>query len=237
MGATVMAQAARIEWVGGGGAGAGLADYLEWQGYAVERRDAAARPIDLAPVDLVIVQTPRLTPQTLDLCQRSVGAGAAPCVLVVSSASDPEERIQALEAGAADCLAAPFSPRELLARVRAVLRLRPQPALAARPGWAFGGWRLDPARRELSAPDGEPIVLPPGEFALLRGFLAQPQHVLSRETLESLWSSSDRAHDPRVLDVRIARLRARFTRAGGRDFIETVRGEGYRFASPVQAPE
>jgi two-component system OmpR family response regulator len=232
-----MAQAARIELIGGAGEAAGLADYLEWQGYAVDRLpDGAVESLGAVerPSDLVIVQTPRLTPQTIDLCQRSAGAERAPCVLVVCSASDAEDRIRALEAGAADCLAAPFSLREVLARVRAVLRRRPRPRLVERPGWAFGGWRLDPTRRELSAPDGDGVVLPPGEFALLRGFLTQPQRVLSRTALEGLWSSSDRAHDVRVLDVRIARLRARFTHAGGRDFIQTVRGEGYRFASPVR---
>jgi two-component system, OmpR family, response regulator len=227
-----MIEAAKIALVG---KAPGLAEFLERQGFAVERLadPADGRTEGTRAFDLFLVQTDHLTAETLDLCQRSAGAGAAPCVLIVSGAANDEERIQALEAGAADCLAEPLNLREVRARVRAVLRRlqRPKPVT---PGWAFGGWRLDPARRELRAPNGVGMVLPPGEFALLRSFVSEPQHLLSRAALQRLSSLSEQVLDVRVMDVRIARLRARFTRAGCPDFIQTVRGEGYLFATPVQ---
>jgi two-component system OmpR family response regulator len=228
-----MIEMAKIGFVG---EAPGLAEFLERQGFAVERLadppEGSAHGLRRR-FDLVLLQTAHLTAETLDLCQRSVLPDAAPCVLIVSDAADDEERIQALEAGAADCLAEPVNLREVRARVRAVLRHRRRPSRETA-GWAFGGWRLDPARRELRAPSGLKVVLTPGEFALLHCFVTEPQHVLGRAALQSSSSPCPRALDGRVMDVRIARLRARFTRAGGPDFIQTVRGEGYRFASPVQ---
>jgi two-component system OmpR family response regulator len=214
----------------------GLVEFLERQGFAVERLTDPLKAIAdgvRRRFDLVLLRTAHLTAEALDLCRRSALADGAPCVLIVSDAADEEERIQALEAGAADCLAEPVNLREVRARVRAVLRYRRRPEQVAA-CWTFGGWTLDPARRELRAPSGARAVLTPGEFALLRSFATEPQRVLGRAALQSSSSLSDGALDGRVLDVRIARLRARFTRAGGPDFIRTVRGEGYLFASPVQ---
>jgi two-component system, OmpR family, response regulator len=228
-----VSEAAKIAFVGDA---PGLAEFLQRQGFAVERLadpfEGTAESIRRR-FDLLLLQTAHLTPETLDLCQRSALADGAPCVLIVSDAADDEERIQALEAGAADCLAEPVNLREVRARLRAVLRYRRRPTRLAA-GWAFGGWTLDPARRELRAPNGVRMVLPPGEFALLHSFVTEPQRLLSRAVLQGLSSLSERALDGRVMDVRVARLRARFNRAGGPDFIKTVRGEGYLFASPVQ---
>jgi two-component system OmpR family response regulator len=230
-----MIEAAKIGFVG---EAPGLAEFLERQGFAVERladppEEAAAE--GLRPrFDLVLLQTEHLTAETLDLCQRSALADAAPCVLIVSDAADEEARIQALEAGAADCLAEPVNLREVRARVRAILRHRRGPTSRA-PGWAFDGWTLEAARRLLTAPSGIRAVLTPGEYALLLSFLTAPQQVLSRPVLQNASSGSERTLEGRVMDVRVARLRARFTNAGGPDFIQTVRGEGYRFASAVDA--
>ena len=233
-----MIEAAKIGFVG---EAPGLAEFLERQGFAVER--LSDPPEGDGPqrrrFDLVLMQTEHLTARTLDLCQRSALADAAPCVLIVSDAADEEERILALEAGAADCLAEPVNLREVRARVRAVLRHRRGPARPA-PGWAFGGWTLEAARRLLTAPSGIRAVLTPGEYGLLLSFLAAPLQVLSRPALQSASAGAERTldgrpSDGRVMDVRVARLRARFTNAGGPDFIQTVRGAGYRFASAVEA--
>jgi DNA-binding response OmpR family regulator len=228
-----MSEAAKIAFVG---EAPGPAAFLEGQGFAVKRM---AEPIEDEPedlrrrFDLVLVRTAHVTGETLALCQRSARADAAPCVLIVSDAADEEERIQALEAGAADCLAEPLSLRELRARVRAVLRRLQRPRRTT-PGWAFGGWTLDVALRELRAPGGARVVLPPGEFALLKSFVTEPQRLIPRDDLQRLSSLTQKAVDARVMDVRIARLRARFSQGGGPAFIQTVRGEGYLFASPVQ---
>jgi two-component system, OmpR family, response regulator len=216
-----------------------LAEFLERQGFAVERLANALMRVgdDMrSRFDVLLVQTAHLTAEALDLCRWSLLAEGAPFVVIVSDAADEDERIQALEAGAADWLAEPADPREVRARVRAILRYRQRPRRLPE-GWTFGGWRLDQVRRELCAPDGVTAVLTAGEFALLRCFVTEPQTLLSREALRIASSAFDRALDARVMDVRIARLRARFARAGGPDFIETVRGQGYVFARPVQTLE
>ena len=229
-----MIEAAKIAFVG---EAPGPAEFLARQGFSVRRM---AAPVDGASddmrrrFDLLLVRTAHVTDETLDLCAKSARSEAAPCMLIVSDAADEDERIQALEAGAADCLAEPLSLRELRARVRAVLRRVQRPRRRTQ-GWAFSDWTLDVARRELQAPDGARMVLPPGEFALLKSFVTDPQRLIPRDALQRLSSLSQRAVDARVMDVRIARLRARFSQAGGPPFIQTVRGAGYLFDSPVQS--
>jgi two-component system OmpR family response regulator len=214
-----------------------LADYFEQQGFQVVRlgaRDAAVRPPD-DRLPLIVLDAPFVDERVLAVCRQGAAAGHPAVVVVLPELGDGEGVIAALEAGAQDVLARPFNPREALARVRAVLRPRraPETPGARRAGWAFGAWILEAERRVLLTPDGDGAVLPQGEFELLRRFVDQPQRVLSRADLESL-SPVEGGLSARVMDVRISRLRSRFGEVGGHDVIETVRGEGYRFALPVQ---
>jgi DNA-binding response OmpR family regulator len=226
------AMSTRLAFWGTGSEFGRLADYFEQQGYGVARIDGWAPGRFGDDVRLIVLEAARVDERILDICRRAAAGECPAVVVVIPGLGDGEAAVAALEAGAQEVLARPFNPREALARVRAVLRPR-QARPPSRAGWAFGRWVLDAERRLLLAPEGDGVVLPPGEFELLRGFVDRPLCVLSRADLESLAPAEGQV-DARVMDVRISRLRARFGAAGGRKVIETVRGEGYRFALPVQ---
>jgi two-component system OmpR family response regulator len=146
------------------------------------------------------------------------------------------DKIVGLELGADDYLAKPCNPRELLARIRAVLRRRGEPrAGEASSGAAleFEGWRLDLLRRELRGPDGVVVGLSNGEFHLLRALAERPMRVLSRDQLLDLCRGEQSEQFDRSIDVQVSRLRRKLSRGSGSDPIRTVRGEGYMFAAEV----
>jgi two-component system OmpR family response regulator len=213
---------------------AALVRYFQQHGFdAVRRGPKANAHAEDDGLDLVVVEANGALDEALRVCRRSVAEGGAPVVVVAPRVD--EDAVAALEAGAADVLARPFHPREALARVRAVLRRRRAGPSSTAAGWAFGDWILEAERHVLRTPEGQDVVLPLGEFALLRGFVDQPLSILSRDDLKNLASAAEAVLDARVMDVRISRLRARFGRGSGHKVIETVRGEGYRFALPVRA--
>ncbi len=158
----------------------------------------------------------------IEVCRRMRDAGDWTPVLFVTARDDEVDRILGLEIGADDYLTKPFLPRELVARVRAVLRRadgRPGPALLS-----SGSLRLDPARRTVTV-DEQPVDLTTTEFNLLEALLLAPGHVLSRsELLSRAWGHADYAGS-RTVDVHVAQLRGKLGRACP---IETVRGIGYR---------
>ena len=159
-------------------------------------------------------------------------------VLMLTARKDPIDRITGLEIGADDYLSKPFVPRELLARIRAVLRRargQPQGQLADNaPAFRFGHWQLDCAQRELYDARGRQVTLTGGEYRLLRVFVGHPKRVLSRDRLLELTQGRDAEPFDRSIDVLVSRLRQRL-RDDGRNLqlIKTVRGEGYVFASDV----
>ncbi|KQS05276.1 two-component system response regulator [Sphingomonas sp. Leaf357] len=170
---------------------------------------------------------------------RSIDRATAPAVIIVSVIGQEVDRIVGLEMGADDYLAKPANPRELLARVRSVLR-RGQGATPAIPsgpparGWVrFAGWRLDPIGRELIDPDDIVINLSDGEFRLLLAFVEHPRRVLSRDMLLDLSRGANAEHFDRAIDVQVSRLRRKLTRDGHDDLIRTVRNEGYMFVPDV----
>ena len=150
-------------------------------------------------------------------------------IIMVTARGDEADRVAGLEAWVDDYVTKPFSPRELKARIKAVLRRR-APEAAQEP-LAVGPIRLDPSTHRVTV-DDRPLHLGPTEFKLLRFFLARPERVHTRaQLLDQVWG--DHVYiEERTVDVHIRRLRLALEPFGAQDLIETVRGAGYRIAAP-----
>jgi two-component system phosphate regulon response regulator OmpR len=213
-----------------------LSAYLTDTGFAVDlaadgagmRRALQQAPPDAIVLDLMLPGQDGLA-LTRELRAQS-GAAATIPILMLSARGEEIDRVVGLEVGADDYLAKPFSPRELLARLRALLRrTHTTPAVPQGQAYAFGQYRLDlPARRLLR--DGEDVGLSGAELDLLLALIERPNRVLSRDTLLDLLKGYDRDPYDRTIDIRVARLRRKIEPDPANPvFIRTVRGEGYLF--------
>jgi two-component system OmpR family response regulator len=185
-------------------------------------------------IDLIVLDLMLPGKNGLDLCRELRRTSALP-VIMLTAKGDEIDRIIGLEVGADDYLQKPFNPRELLARINAVLRRartrEPGPLQRTGRAFMFGGWRLDTLKRELTDPGGVVVDLSTGEYELLVAFLEAPQRVLTREfLLDAARNRSIDAFD-RSIDVQVSRLRRKLD--GVEEFIKTVRGAGYLFAADV----
>ena len=162
-----------------------------------------------------------------------------PVIITTGHRLEEVDRVVGLELGADDYISKPFGLRELLARVRAVLRRHEAGRVARareiqRGGFRFGGWQLDRQTRELTGPDGVPVVLTKSEYGLLVAFLEAPQRPLTREQL----LRSTRVHEDifdRSIDVQVLRLRRKLeAETSSPRVIRTERGIGYVFTLPVE---
>jgi len=193
----------------------------------------ARQRVDLAILDLMLPGE-----DGLSLCRRLHATSDTP-VLMVTARGEDIDRIIGLEVGADDYLPKPFNPRELVARVRAILRrTRECPRVAhALPAerYAFAGWSFDAGARSLADPDGRGVTLTGGEHDMLLCFVRHAQRVLNRDQLLD-WTRGRNAEPfDRTIDVQLSRLRAKLaTHDSGRDLIRTVRGGGYVLAAPVE---
>lgn len=216
-----------------------LAAELERHGYRVTTAGNAAgmqRALERARIDLVLIDCPA-GDDGLRLCRQLRTAGDVPFV-VVSRRAGELDRIVGLEMGADDYLAKPAHPRELLARMRNILR-RAGASPAGLPARArlfrFAGWQLDNVGRELHSPDGTRVSLRNSEFRVLSTLLAYGNRVVTRQKLVELARGRDAGPFDRSIDVRVSRLRqllgddARVSR-----IIKTVHGEGYVIGVPVE---
>jgi two-component system OmpR family response regulator len=219
-----------------------LADYLQKQGYrvsAVADGKALWSVLDSARVDLIILDVMLPGDDGFLLCRNLRARGNWP-VIMLTAKGDDTDRIVGLELGADDYLPKPFNPRELLARIKSVLRrhravpdnLQPEPAGALR----FAGWTLDLTGRNLVSPQHVVVALSGAEFRLLRVFVTYPNRVLSRDQLMDLTVGREADPFDRSVDVQVSRLRQRL----GDDarepvIIKTVRGEGYVLAASVES--
>ncbi|WP_420244192.1 response regulator [Roseiterribacter gracilis] len=210
-----------------------IRDFLVQHGFTVDgAADASAMQDAMAAAhyDLVILDVMLPGENGLSICRRLI-AENGPRVIMLSAMGETTDRVVGLELGADDYLTKPCEPRELLARVRAVLRRRAREAeeAAAMPrestSLAFAGWALDLIRRELLSPTGVTVHLSGGEFGLLRVLLERPQRVLTRDQLLEYARGSDSDAFDRAVDVQISRLRRKLGDKG--DVIRTVRSEGY----------
>jgi two-component system OmpR family response regulator len=215
--------------------------YLREHGYTVHAAADAAemeRQLHAAPIDLVILDVMMPGEDGLSVCRRLAASGG-PAIIMVSAMGQEVDRVLGLELGADDYLPKPCSPRELLARIRAVCRrLEERRGGAQRPGrmFQFSGFRLDAVRRQLRSPGGATILLTAGEYSLLTAFLENPQRIMSRDQLLDTARGSQVDVFDRAVDVQISRLRRKLNSCCDMEIIRTVRGLGYLFDSPVVRP-
>lgn len=229
-----------------------IGDYLAKHGYDTAvaadppamREMLAREQFDLIVLDVMMPREDGLT------ALRQLGEGAPPVIMLSAVGSDVD-KIVGLEMGADDYLAKPCNPRELLARIRTVLRRRAG-AEAAAAGAAsasapsggsdigsgnclyFAGWRMDLGLRLVIDPKAQLISLSDGEFRLLRAFAEHPRRVLTRDQLLDWSRGEDSDHYDRAIDVQLSRLRRKLAEGeGGSDIIRTVRNEGYLFVPSV----
>lgn len=217
-----------------------LRDYLERNGLratAVADGRAMRAALETGRYDLVVLDLMLPGEDGLALC-RALRAQSNLPVIMLTARGEETDRIVGLEMGADDYLAKPFSPRELLARIKAVLRrmqaLPPATETTEARRLRFAGWTLELARRQLVSPAGVVVSLSGGEYRLLRIFLDHPQRVLSRDQLLDLARGREAAPFDRSIDVQVGRLRRRLADEAAM-LIQTVRGEGYVLASEVEA--
>jgi two-component system OmpR family response regulator len=186
--------------------------------------------------DLIVLDVMLPGEDGFAICRRLAQPGG-PAIIMLSAMGEETDRIVGLELGADDYLPKPCNPRELLARVRAVLRRRREPAeegAAMAAGCEFAGWRLDLVRHELRSPQMVMVNLSSGEFSLLRAFVERPQRVLTRDQLLEFARGPDSDAFDRAIDVQISRLRRKLEAGGeAQELIRTVRNEGYLFTAKV----
>ncbi|HLN23779.1 MAG TPA: response regulator [Patescibacteria group bacterium] len=191
------------------------------------------RGIDLVVLDLMLPGE-----DGLSLCRRLRAQSDMPVIMLTAMGEDTD-RIVGLEMGADDYLAKPFNPRELLARIKAVLRrsqnLAPPP-VASDEMMRFDGWALDVGARRLLSPDGEDVALSTGEYELLYAFVTHPRRVLSRDQLLDLARGRSAVPFDRSVDIQVMRLRRKIELDPKEPrIIKTVRGGGYVFAAEVSS--
>lgn len=220
-----------------------LVRYLSGEGFkATPCVDGVAlrHALEGEPVDLILMDLMLPGEDGLALA-RFVRSRSAVPIIMLTGKGDVIDRVVGLEAGADDYIAKPFHLREVLARIRTVLR-RGQgatepaaPAPASQEEFCFDGWRLDLSNRQVTGDGGTALTLTTGEFDLLAVFVQHPNRVLSRDQLMTMlkgreWSAFDRA-----IDTQVRRLRKRLGDSGKEPaLIKTVRGTGYLFAAKVR---
>jgi two-component system phosphate regulon response regulator OmpR len=214
-----------------------LRRYLDQEGFDVtvaEDGKALARIMQREQVDMIVLDLMMPGEDGLSICRRLRGAGDKTPIIMLTAKREDVDRIVGLEVGADDYLGKPFNPRELLARIHAVLRRRPPQEAPGAPSAefeavTFGPFNFDLAQRELRR-DGQPVPLTTGEFAMLKALVRHPRVPLSREKLAQLARGRDFEPFDRSLDVQVSRLRKLIeTDAAAPRYIQTVWGVGYVF--------
>lgn len=220
-----------------------LADYLGGNGYrALAAQDGIAmeKMLDSERIDLIVLDLNMPGDDGLTLCRKLRARSALP-VIMLTARSEPIDRILGLEMGADDYLAKPFEPRELLARIRSVLRRSHVPnknlhGASVSQRLCFAGWTLDLTARHLVDSGGLIIMLSGAEFRLLKVFLEHPNRVLNRDQLLNFTHGRDADPFDRSIDIQISRLRQKLNEdARSPQIIKTVRNGGYVLAVPVTA--
>ena len=215
--------------------------YFSGQGFKVSTAasgTAMRAAIQVDSIDIVLLDLGLPGEDGFDLT-RFLRANWKGAIIIVSGRGESVDRIVGLELGADDYVTKPFDLRELLARVRSVLRrsapANAEPAVTNGAAIEFAGFRLDPHARLLTEPQGSPVPLTTGEYELLCIFLDHPNRVLSRDQLMGFMHGRDAGPFDRAIDVQIGRLRRKIERDPSiPELIKSVRGAGYLFAARVQ---
>lgn len=190
-------------------------------------------------VNLVMLDMTLPDASGLSVCSRLLSLPSPPAIMMVSDSDEECDVVVGLEFGADDYVVKPYRPRELLARIRAVLRrcddARPEePAREAPAAYRFDGWRLNVATQDLFDPRGRPVPLSTAEFLVLWALLDRPNQVLTRDELRHGPPDAHARPAPQQVNVAISRLRTKLDRIdGGAGLIRTVRHVGYIFAARV----
>lgn len=216
-----------------------LARYVESQGFRVElaascrelREKIATQHVDLVVLDVMLPDG-----SGLDLCRDLRAARSNVPIILLTALKEDVDRIIGLEIGADDYLGKPFNPRELIARIRAVLRRRAEamPAPSEAKIYRFEGFTADPQKRRVADPQGADIELTGAEFDLLKTFLDRPGRVLSRDQLLDLTRGREGDVLDRSIDVLVSRLRRKLGERGAQQLFKTVRNGGYQLAAQVE---
>ena len=220
-----------------------IEEYLTQAGYRVSSAadgKAMRRLMEQHRFDLLVLDLMLPGEDGLSLCRDLRSRSSNLPILMLTARGSEIDRIVGLEMGADDYLAKPFNPRELLARIRSILRrahaLPPNLVPEEVAVFRFAGWTLEVASRNVTAPDGLVVPLSGAEFRLLRVLLEHPHRVFSRDQLLELTNGREAILFDRSIDVLVGRLRKRL-RDDGKEpaLIKTVRGEGYVLAASVEA--
>lgn len=214
-----------------------LAERLAGEGYAMETVHDGSRGLERAlSMEYALVVLDLMLPGIggLDILRRLRKVSPVP-VLILTARGEDSDRIRGLEMGADDYVPKPFNPRELIARIRAILRRTGRTEVSAAP-LAVGDLRLDPAVREAWLEDA-PLNLTSAEFTLLEAFMRQPGCILSREQLTESVLGRKLGPFDRVIDVHVSNLRRKLGVPQDGQRIKAVRGSGYLFASRPNAKD
>ena len=220
-----------------------VGDYLRKNGFrvslAAEGRQMREM-LDVARIDLIVLDLMLPGDDGLTLCRtlRATPAFAQMPVLMLTARGEPIDRVVGLEMGADDYLQKPFEPRELLARIRNILRrtraLPDNPAAGLVKRYRFTDWVLDTGLRQLTSPQAVVVPLSGAEYRLLQIFLDHPQRILNRDQLMDMTKGRDADPFDRSIDLQISRLRQKLgDDARAPTLIKSVRNEGYILSAPV----
>jgi len=216
-----------------------LGDYLSRQGFAVVQASSAAEArsrLRDARFDLVLLDIMMPGEDGLSLCRHLVEAQDVP-VIFLTARGEATDRIVGLEIGADDYVVKPFEPRELVARIRSVLRRasRAAPAQTDNEAFEFEGWKLDPLKRRLIDAEGAVVAISSVEFRLLMAFLEHPRQVLNRDRLLDMVQGREAHLFDRAVDNQVSRLRRKIENdSRNAQLIQTVWGGGYMLAADVR---
>lgn len=235
-----------------------LTEFLVDNGLGVEAVSsgvALRARLSQRPCDLVILDMMMPGEDGLSVLRSLTQTDDAPGVIMLSALSSEVDRVVALEMGADDYVTKPSTPREILARIRSVLRRRSRTSTGAGGGlhtggeigtsfesgtsarvyatYRFAGWTLNCRMRSLQAPGGEIVSLTESEFQMMDAFVTHPHAVHSREDMIALSGRADTSSKDRTIDVNISRLRRKLAAFDSTEIIRTVRGKGYLFIADV----